>query len=162
MKATYLSNDRWMDTETVAHIYNGILSSYKKECIWVIYKEVNKPRAYYTEWSKSERGKQIPCINRYIWNLERCCWWNYLQVINEDTDIEGRLKEKGGEEEGEGEMNGESIMEAYTLTYVEQKANGDFLYDRELRLGFVTTWWGGRGWEVEGDSRERGHMYIYG
>ena len=62
-----------------------------------------------------------------------------MQVINEDTDIEGRLKEKGGEEEGEGEMNGESIMEAYTLTYVEQKANGDFLYDRELRLGFVTT-----------------------
>ena len=62
-----------------------------------------------------------------------------MQVSNEDTDIESRLKEKGGGEEGEGEINGESIVEAYTLTHVEQKANGDFLYDRELRLGFITT-----------------------
>ena len=26
--------------------------------------------------------------------------------------------DKGGGEEGEGEMNGESIMDAYTLTYI--------------------------------------------
>ena len=37
-------------------------------------------------------------------------------------------------------MNGESIMEAYTLTYVNQIANGDFLYDSEnSNWGFVTT-----------------------
>ena len=38
-------------------IYNGILLSHKKECIWVSSSEVDEPRAYYTEWSKSERGK---------------------------------------------------------------------------------------------------------
>ena len=32
-------------------------------------------------------------------------------------------------EEGEGEMSGESSMEAYTLSYVKQMANGNLLYD---------------------------------
>ena len=36
-------------------------------------------------------------------------------------------QDKGGE--GEGEMNGESSMEAYTLPYVKQIANGNLLYD---------------------------------
>ena len=49
--------------EDVVHIYNGILLRHKKECIWVSSNEVNEPRAYYTEWSKSEREKQILCIN---------------------------------------------------------------------------------------------------
>ena len=44
-----------MDKEAMVHIYNGILLSYKKECIWVISNDVDEPRAYYTEWIKSER-----------------------------------------------------------------------------------------------------------
>ena len=36
------------------HIPNGILLSYKKECIKVSANEVDEARAYYTEWSKSE------------------------------------------------------------------------------------------------------------
>ena len=31
VKATYVSIDRWMDKEDVAHIYNGILLSYEKK-----------------------------------------------------------------------------------------------------------------------------------
>ena len=46
-----------MDKEVVAHIHNEILLSHKKEHIWVSSNEVNEPRAYYTEWSKSEREK---------------------------------------------------------------------------------------------------------
>ena len=53
-----------MDKEDVVHIYNGILLSHKKEHIWVSSKEVDEPRAYYTEWSKSERQKH--CILMYI------------------------------------------------------------------------------------------------
>ena len=30
-------------------------SGHKKECIWVSHSEVDEPRAYYTEWSRSER-----------------------------------------------------------------------------------------------------------
>ena len=40
--------DRWLGTEIVVHIYNGILLSYKKEHIWVSPKELDEPRAYYT------------------------------------------------------------------------------------------------------------------
>ena len=60
----------WMDKEVVVHIHSGILLSYKKECIWVSSNEVDEPRAYFTDWSKSERERQI-YINTYIWNLER-------------------------------------------------------------------------------------------
>ena len=54
-----MSIDRWMDKEVVVHIHNGILLSHKKEHVWVSSNEMNEPRAYYTEWSKSEREKQI-------------------------------------------------------------------------------------------------------
>ena len=60
-----------MDKEIVVHTHDGVLLSYKKERIWLSFNEVDKPRAYYTEWSKSEREKQIPYINAYIWNLDR-------------------------------------------------------------------------------------------
>ena len=29
------------------------------------------PRACYTEWSKSEREKQIPYFKTYMWNLKK-------------------------------------------------------------------------------------------
>ena len=54
--------------------------------------EVNEPRTYYTEWSKSESKKQILHINTYIWNLERWYWWTYLKGSNGDADIENRLE----------------------------------------------------------------------
>ena len=54
MEVTQISIYRWMDKEDVVHAYNGILLSHKKEPIWVSPNEVHEPRAYYTEWSKSE------------------------------------------------------------------------------------------------------------
>ena len=51
-----------------SHIYNGILLSHKKKQNWVICSEVAGPRDCHTEWSKSEREKQIPYANTYIWN----------------------------------------------------------------------------------------------
>ena len=65
-----MSASRWMDKEVVIQIHNGILLSYKKEHIWDSSNKVDEPRAYYTEWSKSERKRQILYINTYIWNLE--------------------------------------------------------------------------------------------
>ena len=69
LEATYVSINIWTDKEDVAHIYNGILLSHKKKRNWVICSEVDGPRVCHTEWSKSERGKQIPHPNTYIWNL---------------------------------------------------------------------------------------------
>ena len=60
------SGVRWTDKEVVIPIYNGILLNHKKEWIWVSWTEVAEPRACYTEWSKSEREKQILYISTYI------------------------------------------------------------------------------------------------
>ena len=59
-----------MDKEVVVHIHNGMLLSYKKECIWVSSNELDETGAYYTEWSKSERETPIQYINTFIWNLD--------------------------------------------------------------------------------------------
>ena len=50
----------------MAHIHNGILLSHKKKLNWVICSEVDGPRVCHTEWSKSEREKQIPYANTYM------------------------------------------------------------------------------------------------
>ena len=55
----------------MAHIYNGILLSHKKKQNWVICSEVDGPKVCHTEWSKSEREKQIPYANTYTWNLKK-------------------------------------------------------------------------------------------
>ena len=44
-----MSISRRMDKEVVVHIHNGVLLSYKKECIGVISIKVDEPRAYYIE-----------------------------------------------------------------------------------------------------------------
>ena len=71
--------NRWMDKEPVVHIHNRILLGYKNELIQVSSNEVDEPRTYYTEWSKSEREKQLSYINAYLQNLERWYWRIYLQ-----------------------------------------------------------------------------------
>ena len=85
-----------MDKEDVVHMYNEILLNHKKECIWVSSKEVDKPRAYYTEWTKSEREIKISYTDAYTWNLERRYWWIYFQGSNGETDIEDRPKDMEG------------------------------------------------------------------
>ena len=43
----------------------------------------------------------------------------YSQGSNGDADTENRLTDIGSGEEGEGETNGESSMDTYTLPYVK-------------------------------------------
>ena len=112
-----MSISRWMDKEVVVHTHNGILLSYKKECIWVSSNKVDWPRAYYTEWTKSEREKQILYINTYIWNLDRWYQQPYMQGSKGDTDVKNRLLDSVGE--GKGGMIWESSIETCTLPYVK-------------------------------------------
>ena len=85
-----------MDKNVVVHIYNEILLIHRKEWIWVSFSEVDEHKACYTEWSQSEREKQISCINAYIWNLEKWYWWTYMQSRNRDADIDNRLVDAQG------------------------------------------------------------------
>ena len=108
--------DRQMDKEDVVHIYTmEYYSAIKKEQNWVICRDVDGPRGCHTEWSKSEREKQISYINAYLWNLEKWYRWTCLQGRNRDTDVENkRMDTKGGM--GAGEMNWEIGIDIYTLT----------------------------------------------
>ena len=101
-----------MDKEVMVHIHNGVLLNHIKEYIWLSSNKVDEPRAYFTEWSKSERGKQISYINAYIWNIEIWYWWIYLQGCSGDAFRENRLMDTMGE--GESGMNWESSIETYT------------------------------------------------
>ena len=145
-----MSTDRWMDKEAVVHIYNGILLSHKKECTWVSPNEVDEPRAYYTEWSKSERKKQITYTNTYIWNLERWYWWTYLQSSNGVTNIENRLMDRA-REEGKDGMYGESNKETY-ITICKTDSQWEFaVWLRELKQGLGNNL---EGWDGEGGGRD--------
>ena len=53
----------------MAHIYNGILLSHKKELNNAICSNMNGPRDYQTKWSKPQRERQIS-YNTYMWNLQ--------------------------------------------------------------------------------------------
>ena len=66
-----MSTDRWKHKEVVVHIYNEILLSHQKEGIWVSSDEVDELKTYYTEWSESEREREILYSNAYMWNLEK-------------------------------------------------------------------------------------------
>ena len=91
MESTQMSINRQIDKEALVIYTKEYYSAIKKEYIWVSCNEMDEPRTYYTEWSKSDNEKQMSYINTYTWNLERWYWWNYLQVSNGDTDIENRL-----------------------------------------------------------------------
>ena len=81
--------------------------------IWASPNEVDEPRACYTEWSKSERERQILYTSAYIWNLERWCWGTCWKSSNGHTDIKNRLMDMAEGQEGEGGMHGESNMETH-------------------------------------------------
>ena len=58
-------------------IYYGILLSHIKEWNSAICTDVDGLRVCHTEWSKSEREKQILYNITYMWNLEKLYRWTY-------------------------------------------------------------------------------------
>ena len=79
------------------YIYTMEYYSAIKEQNWVICGDVDGPRDCHTEWSKSEREKQMLYINAYMWNLEEWYRWTGLQGRNRDTDVENkRMDTRGG------------------------------------------------------------------
>ena len=64
-----------MDKEIGVNIHNGILVSNKKECLWVSSNSnLDEPRTYYIEWSKSEREREISYFNIYM------CAYIYVHI----------------------------------------------------------------------------------
>ena len=58
------------------------------------------PRNCHTEWSKSDRERQISDDIAYMWDIKKGYKWTYLQNRNRVTDVENKLmvtRGKGGE-----------------------------------------------------------------
>ena len=104
IEITYKSNDRQMDKEGVILIYNRILLNHKKEWNRVIWKDVDGSRVCHTDWSKSEREKQISDINTYI----------YVFPYIRDTYVENRYVHTRGE--GEIGTYYDIMIDVYTTT----------------------------------------------
>ena len=75
------------------------------------------PRDCHTEWSKSDRERQISYDIAYMWNLKKWYKWTYLQNRNRLTDVENKLKVTKGE--GGGGINWEIGIDIYTLPYIK-------------------------------------------
>ena len=84
-----MSINRWIDKEVVVHIHNWILLSHKKECLWVSSDKVDEPRAYYTEWSESERERQILYSNI-------CIYMESRKMVLENLFTGQQWRSKGG------------------------------------------------------------------
>ena len=127
--------DRWMDKEVVVHIYYGILLSHKKERNWVICWDVDGSRDCHTEWSMSEREKQISYINACMWNLAKCYRWTGLQGRSWDTDVENkRMDTKGGIQwwGGDGGVVNWAIgIDMYTLMCIKLMTNKSLQYKKK-------------------------------
>ena len=90
----------WMDKEVVAHIYNEIFLSLKKEQIWVSSTGVRKPEALI--WSElSQKEKNRYHILMHMYGIQKKWHWRtYLQGRNRDASTENSLVETAGEEGG--------------------------------------------------------------
>ena len=124
-----MSIDRRIDKEDVVHIYNGILLSHKKERNNAICSNTDGPRDCHTEWSKSDRERQISYAITYMWNLKKWYKWIYSQNRNRVTDVENKLMVTRWEREGGG-INWEIGIDIHTLLYIKQIMNKDLLYSK--------------------------------
>ena len=120
------STDKWI--KKMWYLYTmEYYSAIKKERNWVICWDVDGSRDCHTEWSKSEREKQISYINAYMWNLEKWYRWTGLQGGNRDTDVENkRMDTKGGKRlggGGGGVMNWVIGNDMYTLMRIKLMTN---------------------------------------
>ena len=123
--------DTWMDKEDVVHIYNEILLNHEKEQNWIICRDVDESRDCHTEWSKSEREKQVSYINAYMWNLEKWYRWTGLQGRNWDPGVENkRMDTKAESGKGGGVMNWEIGIDIYTLMCIKWVTIKNLLYKK--------------------------------
>ena len=71
-----ISINRGMDKEDVIHLYNGILLNHKKEQNCTICRDMCGPRDGHTDWSKSEKEKQIYVVLSH-WVCGNFAVWKY-------------------------------------------------------------------------------------
>ena len=77
MEIAYMSIYQGTDESDVVQIYNGILLNHKNNET-PICSNMGGPKDCHTEWSKSDRERQISCDIGYMWNLEKMIQMIYI------------------------------------------------------------------------------------
>ena len=152
-----MSIDRWMDKKLWYMYTMENYSAIKRNTSESVLMRVNEPRTYYTEWSESEREREILYSNTYIRNLEEWYWRIYLQGSSGETDIENRFMDMVRGEERVRCMK--RVTRKLTLPYVKWIANGNLLYGSGNSNGFYQFRGVGWGRRWEGGSEGKGYMY---
>ena len=93
METTQMPTDRWWTK--MWHMYGGTLLSHEKECNNAICC-MDGPRDRRTEWSTSERERQMAYAIAYVWNLKTGYKWTSLHNRNRATDTENKVVVSGG------------------------------------------------------------------
>ena len=116
LEATQKSTDRGMDKEAAVHLYNGILPSRNKNAFEsVLMRWMNLEHVTQSEVSQKEKNKYH--IFMHIQRIQKDGTDESVRRAAVEMQTQRtELRVGEGEEEGEGEINGESSMEPYTLT----------------------------------------------
>ena len=85
----------WLHSHSLSYV--TILLGHKKEQYCTICRIVDGPTDCHKEWCKSKREKQMSYNTIYMWDLEKCYRWTYLQSRNRETDVENKLTDTKGE-----------------------------------------------------------------
>ena len=117
--------------------------------------EVDEPRAYCTEWTKSERERQILYINACVQNLEEWYWWACFLDRKGVPDIENRLWTQ--QEKGRVRRTKRVAWKIYTVMC---KTDSQWEFAVRHREGTRVLFDSLEGWDAVGDSRGRGHMAV--
>ena len=75
-----------MDKKDAVHIYMEYYSAIKKEWNNGSCSNMDGFRDYHTQWSKSDRERQMSYDITYMWNLKKWYKGTYLQNRNRLTD----------------------------------------------------------------------------
>ena len=141
----------------VSESLGKLLQLQSLECIWVSSSEMDDPRAYYTEWSKLERYKQILYINAYMESRK-------MVLTNLFRGQQWRCRDQTCGQSRKGRVE---QMERVTWKYIRyHKWNRQpagiccmtqGAHTSALRQSRGVRWVGRR----KGGSRGRGHTYTY-
>ena len=124
MQKTWMSINRCTDKEDVAHIYNGMLFSHKKEQNTAICSNMEATRDYHTKWKHLRKRKtnatwQYFYVDSEIWHK-----WTHLWNIT-DPQTERTLWFRRSGRRGIADAN-YHIWEGYTGSY-RTALHGDYI-----------------------------------
>ena len=117
---TLMSINRWMDKEDVVCIYNGILLSHKKEQNNAICSNMDGPRDYHVEWSKSDTERQNEIL--LICGILKKATVNLI-ITEVESDVENQHVYWDG-----GVISWKIRIDIYTLLYIKHGTGNSTYY----------------------------------